>query len=85
MATLSVLRNFVTVVEMREIRAAGEHLGRTPSAVSTALKQLENEVGAKLFISGETVRAHVQKASRKLGAQNRTQAVVLAIRAGLIA
>jgi DNA-binding NarL/FixJ family response regulator len=43
-----------------------------------------DEVGAKLFISGETVRAHVQKASRKLGAQNRTQAVVLAIRAGLI-
>jgi DNA-binding NarL/FixJ family response regulator len=43
-----------------------------------------DEVGAQLFISGETVRAHVQKASRKLGAQNRTQAVVLAIRAGLI-
>jgi DNA-binding NarL/FixJ family response regulator len=43
-----------------------------------------DEVGALLFISGETVRAHLKKASRKLGAQNRTQAVVLAIRAGLI-
>ena len=43
-----------------------------------------DEVGALLFISGETVRAHVKKASRKLGAQNRTQAVALAIRAGLI-
>jgi DNA-binding NarL/FixJ family response regulator len=41
-------------------------------------------IGAKLFISGETVRTHVQKASRKLGAQNRTQAVALAMRAGLI-
>jgi DNA-binding NarL/FixJ family response regulator len=43
-----------------------------------------DQIGAELFISGETVRTHVQKASRKLGAGNRTQAVALAMRAGLI-
>jgi two-component system response regulator DesR len=43
-----------------------------------------DEIGVQLFISGETVRTHVQKASRKLGAHNRTEAVALAIRSGLI-
>jgi DNA-binding NarL/FixJ family response regulator len=43
-----------------------------------------DQIGEQLYISGQTVRTHVRKASRKLGAQNRTQAVALAIRAGLI-
>jgi LysR family carnitine catabolism transcriptional activator len=50
MITISALRNFVTVAETREIRAAGERLRRTPSAVSMSLKQLEDELGARLFV-----------------------------------
>ena len=42
------------------------------------------EAGKALFISAETVRAHVAKALTKLGARTRTQAVAEALRAGLI-
>jgi DNA-binding NarL/FixJ family response regulator len=43
-----------------------------------------DEVGKALFISPETVRTHVGKALRKLGARTRTEAVAAALRAGLI-
>lgn len=43
------------------------------------------EAGKELFISPETVRAHVAKALTKLGARTRTHAVAEALRAGLIA
>jgi DNA-binding NarL/FixJ family response regulator len=42
------------------------------------------EVAVRLYLSPETVRAHVVKASRKLGARNRTHAVVEAMRLSLI-
>ena len=42
------------------------------------------EAGKELFISPETVRAHVAKSLSKLGARTRTQAVAEALRAGLI-
>jgi DNA-binding NarL/FixJ family response regulator len=43
-----------------------------------------DEIGARLSISAETVRTHVRKASERLGATNRTQAVAMALRQGLI-
>jgi DNA-binding NarL/FixJ family response regulator len=43
-----------------------------------------DEIGRRLFISGETVRTHVRKAMDKLGADTRTQAVAVALRDGLI-
>ena len=43
------------------------------------------EIGAKLFLSPETIRTHVAKATRKLGARNRTQAVATALRLSVIA
>jgi DNA-binding NarL/FixJ family response regulator len=43
------------------------------------------EIGARLFISGETVRTHVKHGVHKLGARTRTQAVALALRSGDIA
>ena len=43
------------------------------------------EIGAKLFISPETVRTHIRKAMTKLDADTRTQAVATALRQSLIA
>lgn len=51
MIKLEALRVFVTVAEAGNIKTAAEHMGRTPSAVSMALKQLEAEVGGALFAS----------------------------------
>jgi DNA-binding NarL/FixJ family response regulator len=41
-------------------------------------------IGERLQISGETVRSHLRKASARLGAGTRTQAVATALRLGLI-
>lgn len=43
-----------------------------------------NETAAILHISGETVSTHLKNATRKLGASNKTHAVVRAIYSGLI-
>ena len=49
--SLTGLRSFVAVVESGGIRAAADQIGRTPSAVSMTLKQLESDIGAPLFES----------------------------------
>jgi DNA-binding transcriptional LysR family regulator len=47
--TLASLRVFVEVAESGNIRDAAERLGRTSSAVSMSLKQLEADFGGALF------------------------------------
>lgn len=42
------------------------------------------EMGATLFLSPDTVRAHTQRAMAKVGARTRTHAVAIAMRDGLI-
>jgi DNA-binding NarL/FixJ family response regulator len=42
------------------------------------------EIAAKLFISEETVKVHVKHIMDKLGAADRTQAVAIALRRGII-
>jgi DNA-binding NarL/FixJ family response regulator len=42
------------------------------------------EIGLRLGIGSETVRTHIRKASDRLGASTRTQAVATAFRLGLI-
>ena len=42
------------------------------------------QIGSRLGITAETVRSHVRKASARLGASTRTQAVATALRLGLI-
>jgi DNA-binding NarL/FixJ family response regulator len=44
-----------------------------------------DQIGAQLSISGETVRTHVRKASKRLGGTTRTETVAKALRLGLIA
>ncbi|MDF1749180.1 MAG: LysR family transcriptional regulator [Alphaproteobacteria bacterium] len=51
MIKLEALRVFVTVAELGNIRDASDRLGRTASAISMTLKQLEEEVGNPLFES----------------------------------
>lgn len=43
------LRTFVAVAECGTLASASERLGRTPSAISTTLKQLESQFGGALF------------------------------------
>ncbi len=42
------------------------------------------EIGGQLFISEETVRSHVKSILAKIDQPNRTQAVVTAVKMGLI-
>lgn len=59
---------------------------REASVLSLLAEGLSHdEIGARLSISGETVRTHVKKASDRLGASTRTEAVAKALRLGLIA
>jgi DNA-binding NarL/FixJ family response regulator len=42
------------------------------------------DIAERLFISEETVKGHVKRIMDKLGASDRTQAVAIAIRRGII-
>lgn len=50
MISLPAFRVFVAVAETGGIRGAAERLRRTPSTISMSLKQLEQDVGAALFV-----------------------------------
>jgi DNA-binding CsgD family transcriptional regulator len=64
----------------------GVHLTGREREVLTLLAQglYLDEIGQRLGIGSETVRTHLRKASGRLGAANRTHAVAIAIRRGLI-
>lgn len=53
---IEMLRCFHTVVEQGNLLQAADALGRTPSAISMMLKQLEDHVGAPLFEAGRKSR-----------------------------
>ena len=48
---LEMLRVFQTVAEQGSLSSAAAKLGRTPSAVSMMLSQLEEDIGDRLFES----------------------------------
>ena len=54
-----------------------------PSLGFSARGLPNEEIGARLFISEATVRTHVSHFLAKLGVDNRTQAALYALRAGL--
>ena len=49
-----------------------------------AVGHRNREIGAKLFIAEETVKAHMKHIMDKLGANDRTQSVAIAFRRGII-
>jgi DNA-binding transcriptional LysR family regulator len=51
MVRLETLRVFLTVAQSGNIKDAASRLGRTPSAVSMSLKQVEDSLGGRLFQS----------------------------------
>jgi len=51
MIKLEMLRTFVAVAKAGNIKNAGDVLGRTGSAISMALKQLEDDLGGALFMT----------------------------------
>lgn len=75
-----------SAVGAREARACAPELTPRERDVLRLLAEgLRNEeVGRRLSISPETVKVHVTKAMRKLGADTRTQAVAEALRRSLI-
>ena len=55
----------------------------TPREVEV-LKHLAEGIGERLFISEETVKVHIKHIMEKLQASDRTQAVAIAVRRGII-
>lgn len=51
MIRLEAMRVFLAVADCGNIREAAERLGRTPSAISMTLKQIEDRLGSPLFQS----------------------------------
>ena len=66
----------------------GAHLGLTQregEVLVNLVKGLNNrDIAGALFISEDTVKSHVRSVLRKLGAKDRTQAVSIALRQGLV-
>jgi len=68
-----------------------EHIGREKLTLReidvlrhTALGQRNRDIGEKLFITEATVKVHMKRIMEKLGARDRTQAVTIAARRGII-
>jgi len=68
-----------------------EHLGDEPltERERTVLERVaggnrNRDIGEQLFISEETVKVHIKHIMEKLGASDRTQAMAIAIRRGII-
>ena len=65
--------------------ASGKLTARELDVLRLLAEGLQHEeIGRRLGISSETVRTHLRKASDRLGATTRTQAVATALRLGLI-
>lgn len=70
----------------RRAQSPGPLLTRRESEVLNLLKDglSVHEVSRRLFLSDSTVKTHVAKVYDKLGASNRAQAIMIAVRRGLL-
>ena len=74
---------------MREMRAERVRQADLTIRELEVLKHLaggnrNRDIGALLFISEETVKVHVRHIMEKLGAADRTQAIAIALRRGIM-
>jgi DNA-binding NarL/FixJ family response regulator len=75
----------LTAASLQPTRAGGPLTPRETDVLRLLAEGLSHEaVGQRLDISAETARTHLRKASDRLGAATRTEAVARAIRLGLI-
>ena len=76
-------------VSRQILRAAMPHEDLTPREIEVmrqlALGRSNKEIGGSLAISDETVKTHVSNVFAKLQVENRAQAVVQALKRGLVA
>ena len=90
MIKIEMLRTFAEVARTGSLSAAAQVLGRTPSAVSMTLKQLEADLGAALFESERKTRLTalgrhtLALASRELDHFDRTRAALADFAAGRV-
>jgi DNA-binding CsgD family transcriptional regulator len=85
MVQLVALYAFYRVQQLVQPTATVHLSGREREALSwIAVGKWAADVGEILNISDRTVEWHIRMAMRKLGASNRIQTVVLALRDGLI-
>jgi DNA-binding NarL/FixJ family response regulator len=69
----------------RQVQGIGELTGREREVVTLIAAGLSNdEIAARLFVSGSTVKTHAGRAMMKLDARDRAQLVVFAYEAGLV-
>jgi DNA-binding NarL/FixJ family response regulator len=85
-------------VHIGKVRIAGELVGRLAEHLIDeslsereieVLRQVANgvrnrDIGTRLFITEATVKAHIKHIMEKLGASDRTEAVTIAVRRGVI-
>ena len=92
-ARIIMLTTFEGDVDIRrslEAGARGYMLKNTPPKdLVEVIRQVASgnrnrEIGERLFISEETVKVHIKHIMEKLGASDRTQAVAIAVRRGII-
>jgi two-component system response regulator DegU len=84
----AVTRTLLERMSAHSGKPAGLHVPLSPREMDVlrwmATAATYREIGQKLFISEETVRSHVKSILTKLDQPNRTQAVVAALKLGLI-
>jgi DNA-binding NarL/FixJ family response regulator len=78
-------RSYVDPALTRDVAPSRKLTQRELDVLGLLAEGLQHEeIGRRLGISSETVRTHLRKASNRLGAVTRTQAVATALRLGLI-
>jgi DNA-binding transcriptional LysR family regulator len=78
---LRLLQTFMLLAEHRSFKVAAQHAHRSPSAISTQIKQLEAQLGITLFHrTTRHVRMTMEAEQLFIGARRAMQEIVLSLR-----
>ena len=78
------LKNFLLLCEHLNFRKTAQEIPLAQPALTRQIQQLEQEIGARLFISAKTVDHHISSVLFKLEVNSRVKAVHEALRLGII-